>query len=354
MKKIRTGIIGMGGMGCQYASLILSGAVPYLELTAVTRIGGNRKEWAEKELPEWIPVFQSGKELIEQAEVEAVIIATPHYDHERDAILGLRSGLHVLCEKPLGAHVLQAERMIREAEKQGSVFAVMLQQRASFLYQKLREIIQSGEYGHLRRVNWIVMDWYRSDSYYQSAAWRAAWPTEGGGVLLNQGTHNLDMIQWLCGMPERVMAFCREGRWHDIEVEDDATVYMEFPGGANGIFIASTGDRPGINRLEIDLDRAQIICEDGKICVREPGDGTRCSSKVIEGKEQENLYKIMLQNFVAAIQGKEELIAPGREGVNSLMMINAMYLSSWRKQMVELPLDGEEYFRELKKKIKIN
>lgn len=349
MKKIRTGIIGMGGMGCRYASLILSGAVPHLELTAVTRIGRNGKEWAGKELPEGIPVFQSGKELIEQAQVEAVIIATPHCDHEKDVILGLRSGLHVLCEKPLGAHVLQAERMIREAEKQKSVFVVMLQQRAAFLYRKLREIIQSGEYGRLRRVNWSVTDRYRSDSYYQSADWRARWSTEGGGVLLNQATHNLDMIQWLCGMPERVMAFCRAGKWHDIEVEDDATVYMEFPGGANGVFIVSTGDRPGVNRLEIDLDRAQIICEDGKICVREPEDGMRCPSKVIKGKEHGNLYEIMLKNFAAAIQGKEELIAPGREGVNSLRMINAMYLSSWRNMVVKLPLDGEEYYAELKK-----
>lgn len=349
MKRIRTGIIGMGGMGCRYASLILSGAVPYLELAAVTRIGRNQKEWAGQELPARLPVYPSGKELIEQAEVEAVIIATPHYEHEQDVILSLRKGLHVLCEKPLGAHTLQAERMIREAEKHDLVFAAMFQQRASAMYKKLRETIQSREYGKLRRINWIVTDWYRPDAYYRSAAWRASWEKEGGGVLLNQGSHNLDLIQWLCGMPECVMAFCQEGRWHNIEVEDDAVVYLGFPGGGTGVFTASTGDLPGVNRLEIDMDRAQIVCEDGKICIRESVDGAQCSARVITVEEPEDLYVVMLKNFASAILGNETLIAPGREGINSLMMINAMYLSSWRKQIVELPLDGKEYFEELKK-----
>lgn len=342
----------MGIMGCQYASLLLSGTAPSLELSAVTRIGRNQKGWERQELPPEFPVFQSGKELIDKAEVDAVIVATPHYDHEFEVIPCLRKGIHVLCEKPLGAHILQAERMIQEESQTSAVFAIMLQQRAAFQYQKLREIVRSGKYGKVRRFNWIVTDWYRPDAYYHSSAWRATWAKEGGGVLLNQATHNIDIIQWIFGMPEYVMAFCKEGRWHSIEVEDDATIYMEFPDGVNGIFTTSTGDRPGVNRLEIDMDRAQIVCEDEKICIQEPGRETKCFTETVTMKKQRNLYEIMLNNFAAVIQGKDKLIAPGREGMTSLMMINAIYLSSWRKQIVNFPLRGEEYLREFGKKLK--
>lgn len=352
MKTVRMGIIGMGGIGCHYAEILLKDRVPALELTAVARIGRSKKEWAAEHLPEGVHIYASGEELLESGTVDAVLIATPHYFHEEYVTAAFQKGLHVLCEKPAGAYTLQAERMNEEAAKHSLVFGAMFQQRTASVYRKLKELLESGVYGNFRRFIWTVTDWYRDDAYYQETAWRAGWKTEGGGVLLNQAAHNLDMVQWLFGMPERVTAVCQEGKWHDIEVEDDATAMLEYKNGETGIFIASTGDYPGVNRLEIDLDMAQIVCENGNIHVQGADKERNKFELDIPVLEESNLYEIMLNNFAAAVNGQEELIAPGEEALQSLMLTNAMYLSSWNHQAVELPLNGEEYFENLKKRWK--
>lgn len=367
-KKVRLGIIGMGNMGAQYAEMILTGKVPGMELAAVTRINKNDKERITAMLPENFPVFQDEFGLLEYKDMDAVLIATPHYAHEKQTIMALEKGLHVLCEKPAGVYTLQAKNMIEEAQKHNLVFAMMFNQRTNPVFIKMKEIVGSGKYGAFRRVNWIVTDWYRPDAYYKSSAWRATWAKDGGGVLLNQCPHNLDLLQWICGMPVKVTAFCHEGKHHAIEVEDDVTAYMEFKNGATGVFVTTTGEGPGTNRLEIVMDNARMIYEDGVLRLFELEEdeptyrknATECYAKMkgnwsnvqLQGENIQHLG--ILRNFANAVLNDEPLIAEGVEGINSLMLSNAMYLSSWKGQTVELPINHEEFAAMLQKKIEDN
>ena len=235
------------------------------ELTAVCDTNPKRLEWAKKNLGEGVLLFEKAEALFESGSVDGVIIATPHYYHPPLAIEAFKSGLHVLIEKPAGVYTKQVREMNEAAEKSGKVFGIMYNQRTSPLYQKLRDLVKSGEVGEIKRINWIITDWYRSQSYYDSGGWRATWAGEGGGVLINQCPHNLDLWQWICGMPVRIRAFCSYGKYHDIEVEDDVTAYMEYENGATGVFVTTTGDAPGTNRLEITGDRGKVVVEDGKL-----------------------------------------------------------------------------------------
>ncbi len=366
--KIRVGIIGMGNMGCQYAEMILKGQVPGLKLAAVTRINKRDIEWFSQILPEDVPVFHDENELFAYGKMDAVIIATPHYAHEKQTITALKQGLHVLCEKPAGVYTLQAKNMIEEAKRHDLVFSMMFNQRTNPLFVKMKEIVASGKYGALKRVNWIMTDWYRPDVYYNSSAWRATWDKDGGGVLLNQCPHNLDLLQWICGMPTKVTAFCHEGKYHAIEVEDDVTAYMEFPNGATGGFITSTGEGAGTNRLEIVMDNARLLYEDGDLRIfelKEDEPTYRKTSQESYAKMEgtwkqvevvgENIQHLgILRNFAEAIIEKKPLIASGEEGINSLMLSNAMYLSSWKGKTIELPIDDQEFFQELQRKIQKN
>lgn len=365
MQKIRIGIIGMGNMGCQYAEWILAGEIPELTLVAVTRIKQSRREWAEHTLPSDLPIFQTAEELLAMQELDAVLIATPHRLHPEQTIAALQRGLHVLCDKPAGVYAADAARANDEATKQNLVYGMIFNQRTNPMYQKLRELVQSGRYGKMKRVVWTITNWYRPQAYYESTAWRATWEQDGGGVLLNQCPHNLDLLQWICGMPEKVQAFCHEGKWHTIEVEDDVTAYLEFPGGATGVFIASTGEAPGVNRLEISLENARILCEDGILrvyelaqderafCYTAKGDFDRPTGEwiILETGVEKAPYRAVLQNFAGAILRREALVAEGTEGINSLLLSNGIYLSSWLGQMVELPVDEELFYREMQKKI---
>jgi predicted dehydrogenase len=249
MDKVRLGIIGIGNMGSGHCSTILKGEAGAVTLTAVADLRESRRIWAKEQLPEEVAVFVTGEELIDSGTCDAVLIATPHYDHPRLAVLAFEKGFHVLCEKPAGVYTKQVRGMNEAADKAGLVFAMMFNQRTNHVYRKMHELVQSGEYGLLKRVNWIITDWYRTQAYYNSGGWRATWEGEGGGVLLNQCPHNLDLLQWICGMPSKVQAFCHNGKWHEIEVEDDVTAYLEYPGGATGVFVTTTGDAPGTNRL---------------------------------------------------------------------------------------------------------
>lgn len=365
-KKVRIGIIGMGNMGCQYAEMILTGQVPGMELAAVTRI--NKKDYDRiiSLLPKEVPVFQDENGLLEYDGLDAVLIATPHYAHEEQTIRALQKGLHVLCEKPAGVYTLQARNMMEEAGKHDLVFAMMFHQRTNPVFVKMKEIVESRKYGALKRVNWIVTDWYRPDAYYQSSAWRATWEKDGGGVLLNQCPHNLDLLQWICGMPVRITAFCHEGKYHPIEVEDDVTAYMDFANGASGVFVTSTGEGAGTNRLEIVMDNARLLYEDGNLRIFELEEdeptyrktSEQCYARMkgtwknvkITGENTQHLG--ILRNFSNAILQGEPLIAEGVEGIWSLMLSNAMYLSSWQRRTVELPMDDEEFWSELRKRIK--
>ena len=360
---IKTAVIGVGNMGSKYASLIQDGFVRGMELSALTRVRGENRELLRPSIEADVPVYESADALFEAVEsrelsADAVVIATPHYAHEESAVRAFRNGLHVLCDKPSGVYSRQARIIESEAKKSGKVFSMIFNQRTLPVYMRLHELVHSGKYGALKRVNWVVTDWYRPEKYYTSSSWRATWAKDGGGVLLNQCPHNLDLLQWICGMPVSVQGFCKEGHFHDIEVEDDVTAYFEWENGATGTFITSTGDAPGVNRLEISLEEAMIVCENGKLRIGETIQEFGCTEaeyrrnsadyfKKIKGtwtqikpEKEEKPYEKVLQGFADECAGVGKCIAPGTEGRKSLLLSNAIYLSSWENRMVNIPDAG--------------
>ncbi len=364
MNEVRLGVIGIGNMGSEHCRTILAGKVPSLRITAVADRREDRRAWAKETFPDNTAIFGEGDELIASGLCDAVLIATPHYQHPTLAIKAFENGLDVLSEKPIGVYTKEVRREIAAAEKSGRVFALMFNQRTNCVYRKMREIIKSGELGAIKRVNWTITDWYRTQRYYDSGSWRATWAGEGGGVLINQCPHQLDLLWWLFGMPTRIRAFCHIGKWHKIEVEDDVTAYMEFPSGATGVFITSTADLPGVNRLEATFDRGTIICDGSKlelwripVSEREFCFTSEDAFGVIEKTHEEvktdgeNPQHLgVLRAFTEHLINGAPLIAEGAEGINSLMISNAMYLSSWEGREVTLPIDEDEFLKLLDEK----
>lgn len=361
MEQVRIGIIGIGNMGSAHAKMIANNEIDGMKLAAIADLDPARRRWAADQLPADVTVYETGGELIENAEIDAVLVAVPHYSHAPLTIAALENNLHVLCEKPVAVTTRQAEAMIKAADQSDRYFALMFNQRTNPLYRKAKKLLESGELGPMKRTSWIVTDWYRSQSYYDSGSWRATWAGEGGGVLLNQCPHNLDLWQWLCGMPEKVTAFCLNGHWHDIEVEDDVTAYVEYANGATGTFITSTGDTPGTNRLEILCDRGKLVVENNALTISrlsQPESEFRVTYKggfgepehtveTIRPDEENPQHAGVLRAFASAILKGTPLVADGREGIRGLMLSNAMHLSSWLGQAVELPIDARLFEKEL-------
>ncbi len=364
MKKVRLGIIGIGGMGSNHVESILKGLIPTIKLVAVADVRQSRLDWAKENCPKDVIYFADGRELIDSAICDAVLIATPHYLHPEFVIYALEHGVHAISEKPAGVYTKQVREMNEVAMKSDKVFALMLNQRTNCVYRKLHEMMESGELGQLKRVNWIITDWYRTQSYYDAAGWKATWDGEGGGVLLNQSPHQLDLLQWLCGMPTKVRAFCHEAKWHDIEVEDDVTAYLEYENGATGVFVTSTGDAPGTNRLELTFEMGKIVCEEDKLVFDKLSTNERmhCQTEQ-EGFKKPDMISMeietdgmneqhvgVLKAFADKILNGGELVAEGIEGIRGLTLSNAMYLSSWLDKTIELPFDEELFLQELNKK----
>jgi predicted dehydrogenase len=366
MGKIRIGIIGIGNMGSAHAKYIFEGEVPGGELVAVCDTNPERLRWAREVFGDSIKLFDNSNALFESKCVDAIMIATPHYDHSPLAIKGFQHGLHVLIEKPAGVYTKQVREMNEVAQRSGKVFGIMYNQRTNPVYQKLRDLVQSGETGPLKRIIWIITNWYRPQSYYDSGGWRATWAGEGGGVLLNQDPHQLDLWQWMFGVPKRVRAFCAFGKFHNIEVEDDVTAYMEYENGVTGVFVTTTGEYPGTNRLEVSADRGKIVVEDARLTFwrlrvseREFNRTHRVGFGAPEVWEcdvpihgVETAHKGITRNWVDAILKGTPLLAPGFEGINGLQMSNAMHLSSWLDQWVKIPVDENLFYEKLQEKIK--
>lgn len=364
MDKVKLGIIGIGGMGTNHLNSIVKGMVPNMELTCVADVRQCRLDWAKENLDSSIKIFDDGRKLIDEGGCDAVLIATPHYLHPEFVIYALQHGVHAISEKPAGVYTKQVREMNEVAVKSDKTFAIMFNQRTNCIYRKLREMIQSGELGKIKRVNWIITDWYRNQSYYDAAGWKATWDGEGGGVLLNQCPHQIDLLQWLCGMPVKVRAFCHEGKWHDIEVEDDVTAYMEFENGATGVFVTTTGDAPGTNRLELTFEMGKIVCENEKLifdklaanvsehCKTEKEGFKKPDCQRIEvetdGKNEQHVG--VLKAFADHILKGTPLVAEGKEGINGLTLSNAMHLSSWLGKTVEIPFDEDLFLSELNKR----
>jgi predicted dehydrogenase len=358
MSKVKLGIIGLGNMGSAHLRFILEGQTPQIALAAVAERQTAKREKAREIVPQDTFIYEEGSELIAAGVCDAVLIATPHYQHPCLAIQAFKHGLHVMCEKPAGVYTLDVREMIRQADLYPHLsFGMMFNQRTNSLYIKMHEMISGGQLGELKRVNWIITDWYRTQYYYDSGAWRATWAGEGGGVLLNQCPHQLDLLQWLCGMPVRVRAFLHEGKWHDIEVEDDVTAYLEYSNGATGVFITTTGDAPGTNRLEITGTLGKLVCENDTLVFYRLGVDERewCATAKqgfaappvevvrVETDGGNPQHVGVLNAFANNILYGSPLVADGREGIKGLMLSNAMHLSAWTDKMVSLPFDEEEY-----------
>ncbi|HEY3376120.1 MAG TPA: Gfo/Idh/MocA family oxidoreductase [Armatimonadota bacterium] len=360
MNNVRIGVIGIGGMGGFHVNNLLQGKIKRATLAAVCDID-------EKHLVKHrdLKTFLDSGEMIRSGEVDAVMIATPHYFHTTIGIDALEQGLHVLVEKPISVHKADCERLIAAHTNPKQVFAAMFNQRTDPHYIRVRKLIQDGELGTITRVSWIITDWFRTEFYYASGGWRATWSGEGGGVLLNQCPHNLDLLQWLVGMPSKVRGFCGLGVKHNIEVEDQVTAYLEFPNGATGVFITTTGEAPGTNRLEIAGERGKVVVEDGNITfTRNEEPMTEFSRTVQAGFAKPAVWNVnipvdgfggqhadILQNFVDAILDGTPLIAPAEEGINSVELANAMLYSSLTNSTVTLPLDAAGFAQKLQELI---
>src|SRR5690349_2611806 len=338
MHNVRLGIIGLGNIGQHHHAYLSAGKVAGASLVAVSDAVPEKLEKYKL-----LKTFVAGEELIGSGLVDAVIIATPHYQHTTLGIAALQAGVHAMVEKPISAHKADAERLIA-AHRQNpkAIFAGMFQLRAEPRYLKIQKLIQRGELGEIVRLSWIMTDWYRTEAYYASGGWRATWKGEGGGVLLNQCLHNLDVLQWLCGMPASVRGFCQLGRYHNIEVEDNVTAYLEYPNGATGVFITSTGEAPGTNRFEIAGTRGRVVLEKDKLhFTRNEVSMTEFSKSSKIGFLKPEVWQVeipfenapaphatLMQNFVDAILDGAPLIAPGAEGIHSVELANVMLYSS--------------------------
>lgn len=360
---LRVGIIGIGNMGSVHMKNICAGNISGMVLTAVCDIDEEKLQNAKKEYS--VAVFKNYKELFASGLVEAVIIATPHYLHPVIAVEAFEAGLNVLTEKPAGVRASDVIKMNEAAEKSGKVFGIMWNQRTNPLFRKARELMEDGILGAPKRLVWIVTNWYRTQAYYDSATWRATWVGEGGGVLLNQAPHNIDLWQWIFGMPDEISAKCDVGKWHNIEVEDDVVITASYKNGATATFITSTGEYPGTNRLEISGSKGKMVLEKGSLhlwltdgderefCFTDPKGfpSYTVNESEIEPEGVETAHNGILQNFTNAVLKGEELIAPGKEGIKEITISNAAYLSAWTGKNIALPFDTKEFDELLEKRI---
>jgi predicted dehydrogenase len=317
-----------------------------------------------------IATFDSAQKLMDSGLVDAVILSVPHYFHPPLASAAFRCGIHVMSEKPLAVTTKAAETVIAEHKKYPKLmFGVMFQKRTSSLHKKVHEILAGGELGEIKRVNWIVTNWFRSQAYYDSGGWRATWAGEGGGVLLNQCPHNLDLFQWFVGLPSKVEAHLGIGKYHHIEVEDEVTAYLEYPNGATGVFVTTTGEAPGTDRLEVVGDRGRLVADGSaridiiktdypvaEFChsTRDSFPWLPTAHVTVEVETPREDHKVVTAAFLKAIRsGKaSDLIARGEEGIRGVELANAMIMSGITGKPVTLPIDGAAYERMLQKLIK--
>lgn len=363
MKTVRFGIIGVGNMGSSHAACLASGKIEGAILTALCDIDENRRNILSEKYPN-TAIFADYKEMIKSGSVDAVIIATPHPMHSEMSVYAMQNGVHVLCEKPADITAEKAAFSARVAEQTGRKYAVMFNQRTNPLFREAKRVVESGEIGELKRLVWIVTNWYRTQNYYDNGDWRATWKGEGGGVLMNQAPHNLDLWLWICGMPERVFATCSAGKYHNIEVEDDATILAEYKNGATATFITSTGEYPGTNRLEITGDKGKLVIEGGKLkkwllpqserdfCFtsNESTVDIKPEYSELSQTEQESGHRGILQNFTNSILNGELLISSGVDGIGELIISNAAYLSAQKGEWIDLPFSSKRYNKFLRTK----
>jgi predicted dehydrogenase len=376
MKQVRLGIIGIGAQGGSYAGFISEGKVKNMVIGAICDIDPAKKEICAEKYPN-VPFYDNYIDMLESGNVDAVVTTVPHYLHPEMGIEALKRNIHTLLEKPAGVYTKQVKELNDfAATKPELTFGVFFNQRTNPLYQKLKEMIDNGEIGKIRRTNWIITTWWRPQGYYDQSAWRATWEGEGGGVLVNQAPHQIDLLQWICGMPKKVYSNVKYGFQRNIAVEDEVTALLDYGNGATGVFITATHDVAGTDRFEILGDNGKIIVDDSKkITIKrlvkpEPEMNKTMSmmdiAKIFMGGDTSDIYTeeviefesvwgaqhiSVLENFAANILDGTSLIAPGSDGIHGVALANAIHLSSWLGKEVELPVDEEVFLAELNKKI---
>ena len=366
--KVRIAVIGVGGMGSSHVRNLAT--LPNVELVAVCDINPTTADRVAAQYH--VRAYYDAVDLLDREQPQAVTVATPHYDHTPISIAALERGIHVLTEKPLAVHVRDGHRMIAayEQAKQRTphlLFAIMFQQRTHGFWRKIKQMIDDGELGKIVRTSWIITDWFRPQAYYDSGGWRATWAGEGGGVLLNQCPHNLDLYQWFVGMPQRVTGITGIGKYHKIEVEDEVTGVFEHENGLIGHFVATTAESPGTNRLEIVGENGRLVFENGELVFYRNSssmleflqtsvklwDKVPCQREVVEydltGKAG---HGAVLENFANAILSGEPLVAPAVEGIRSLTLGNAILFSSFLRRPLDLPFDEEAYAAKLEELVR--
>ena len=370
MKKVRYGIIGVGNQGSTYALEIFDkGRAPESILTAICDINPDKLDYVKEKIQnKEIACFDNYIDMLDSGLCDAVLVETPHYDHPEMVIACLERNIHVITDKPAGVYAKQVKQMNAVASRSEALFGMMFNQRTNCLYRKMRELIADGVIGELIRVNWIITDWFRTQAYYDGGNWRATWSGEGGGVLINQCPHQLDLLQWIVGkMPVAVRGFCQYGAWHNIEVEDEVTAYLEYEGGATGVFISTTGEAPGTNRLEIAGTGGKLLCEKGKLWLyknnidckvrretaEEAYSSGGCVVTEVETDGENPQHAGIINNFTATILGEEELFVKGEEGLAMVELMNAIEYSGWHGgERVTIPVDEDKYLAELEEHIK--
>lgn len=367
MKKIRMGIVGFGNMGTAHCKNISEGKIENMELAGICDISEERRKAAKKAYPD-VPVFATATEMFESGAINAVEIAVPHYDHPPIAIDAFNHGINVLVEKPAGVYTKQVLEMNEAAEKSGLLFGIMYNQRTNPIYQKIKKLVESGELGHIKRIAWIITNWYRSQAYHDSCTWRSTWATEGGGALINQNPHQLDLWQWMFGMPSKIMSHVSFGKYYDIEVEDDVTAYMEYDNGTTGVYITSTGEAPGTNRLEIACDMGKIVVENNEMIfyrntvserefnktnIKVFGSPETWKCEIPVSKDGGEQHVGIFKDFASAMLNGTPLLAPGCEGIKGLTISNAIHYSAWTGKWADVKnFPHDEFYELLQEKIK--
>ncbi|MDQ0277016.1 putative dehydrogenase [Arthrobacter silviterrae] len=377
-KKVRLGIIGLGQQGGMYAKFITDGLVPNMEIGALTDTDPAKRELASASYP-GVHVYDDYVAMLDSGDIDAVVTCVPHYLHPEIGIAALGRNIHALVEKPAGVYTKQVKELNEYAAGKPELsFAIMFNQRNNPLYRRLKEIVDAGEIGTILRTNWIITTWWRPQGYYNSSAWRATWGGEGGGVLVNQAPHQLDLWQWICGVPKSVFAKVSYGYRRDIAVEDEVTALVDYGNGATGTFVTATHDMVGTDRFEILGDAGKIVVEGSKTATV-----TRMNRKereISEGMGMEDVRKLfmgqldmdqyltteviefesawgaqhagVLENFAANILDGTPLLAPGSDGINGVRLANAIHLSSWKGAEVGLDFDEDEFLALLNEHIR--
>lgn len=369
MEKLKLGILGFGNMGTGHSNNIATGQTKNVELCAICDISEERRKKAQELYPD-VAVFEKAEDMYKSGLIEAVVIAVPHYDHPKYTMMAFENNLHVMVEKPAGVYTKQVIEMNEAAKNTDKKFGIMFNQRTNPLYIKLKNMIDSGMLGNIKKAIWIVTDWYRPDSYHRSGTWRGTWEGEGGGTIMNQNPHNLDLWQWWFGVPDKVTAYCSYGKYHDLECDDDVTAYFQYDNGMVGIYTTSTAEFPGTNRLEVSCDFGKVVIEDGNLTFYKAemhereynekaqgfgGGNTVWKSELCDKPDMSfNQHSIVLDKFAQDVRNEGKMVAEGIEGINEMLLANAIYMSDWLGNVAvsTKDFDHDKYYEMLKDKIK--